>query len=122
MIGISLGAQVTVEIMSRLTDAADAAVIQSALVIPMRFTKSIIKPVIRYTYKLIQNRKFSKLQSKQLYIPDVLFEQYFEDSQKISIENLFTVFKSNMSYALPKSYSLVKRPLFIMVGNTEKIL
>lgn len=120
LIGLSLGAQITVEIMCRLTDAVDAAVIQSALVIPMRITRSIIKPVIKYTYKLVQSKKFAKLQSKQLYIPDDLFDRYFEDSKKISIENLYTVFSSNLSYALPQNYNLVKRPMLVMFGGKEK--
>ena len=63
IIGLSLGAQILVEILSTKPEIVECAIINSALVRPMKFTKKLIKPAFKMTFGLIKNRKFSKLQA-----------------------------------------------------------
>ena len=120
IIGLSLGAQILVEILSTKPEIVDCAIINSALVRPMKFTKKLIKPAFKMTFGLIKNRKFAKLQAKQLYISDEDFETYFEESKRTSLDDLIQVIESNMSYALPQGFKNSKVRTMVLVGSKEK--
>ena len=120
IIGLSLGAQILVDILSTKPEIIECAIINSALVRPMKFTKKIIKPAFRITFGLIKNRSFAKLQAKQLYISDENFETYFEESKRTSLDNLIRVIESNMSYTLPQGFRNSKARIMVLVGAKEK--
>lgn len=118
-IGLSLGAQIAVEMISRQNCRIHSAIIQSALVIPMRFMKKFIKPLTTLSFPFIKNERFSKLQARQLYITADLFENYFEDSKKITMQNLFSIFDANMNYTIPSGYKNASCNILIMYGDRE---
>lgn len=66
--GLLLGGQVLLEILSRNPNICEYAVIESALVIPMKFTYKMIGPIFNLTYGLTKKSWFSKLQFKNLKI------------------------------------------------------
>jgi len=78
--GLSLGAQILVEILSVRGDICKYAMIESALAMPMRSTASLIEPVYNISYPLIKKRWFAKLQFKALHIKAELFEDYYADT------------------------------------------
>ena len=59
--GLSLGGQVLLEILSRNPNICEYAVIESALVIPMKFTYKMIEPIFNLTYGLTKKSWFSKI-------------------------------------------------------------
>ena len=75
--GLSLGGQITAEILSRRKDICRYAVIESASVIPDRMTAALIGPAFSASYGLVRNRKFAEIQFRSLRIRENLFEEYF---------------------------------------------
>ena len=120
VVGFSLGAQIAIQMLSQSPDLIDYAMINSALVRKVPFGKEMVKPTIKLTYPLIKYRFFSKLQAKQLYIGPNLFEQYFKDSNRMSLDTLTMVLEENMSFQVPDSYADVKASLLITVGEKER--
>lgn len=120
VVGFSLGAQIAIQMLSQFPNLIDYAMINSALVRKVSFGKEMVKPSIKLTFPLIKFRFFSKLQAKQLYIGPNLFEKYFKDSTRMSLDTLTIVLEENMSFQLPNSYSDVKAKLLITVGEKER--
>lgn len=64
--GISIGAQITAEVLSRCSDVSRFAIIESALVYPFKGTASMVAPAYKLFYRLIKRRWFARLQAKSL--------------------------------------------------------
>ena len=77
--GLSLGGQILLEILSQRKDICKYAIVESVLVIPSKFTYSMIKPAFGSCYGLIKYKWFSKLQFKSLRIKPDLFDEYYKD-------------------------------------------
>lgn len=118
--GLSLGGQVLVDILSQREDICKYAIIESALVIPMKFTYCMIKPTFSISYDLIKRKWFSKLQFSFLRIKDDLFNAYYRDTCKISKENMITFLKANSSYSIKSDLSKNKAEVAIFVGEKEQ--
>lgn len=118
--GLSLGGQVLLEILSRNPNICEYAVIESALVIPMKFTYKMIETIFNLTYGLTKKSWFSKLQFKNLKIKNSLYDLYYEDTCKISKNNLIAFMKSNSSYELKDTLSRTRAKVLILVGRKER--
>ena len=59
--GLSLGGQIAVEMLSQRSDICQYALIESALVKPMKLTSALIGPVFGMSYGLIKQKWFAKL-------------------------------------------------------------
>ena len=77
--GLSLGGQILLEILSQRKDICKYAIVESVLVIPSKFTYSMIKPAFGSCYGLIKYKWVSKLQFKSLRIKPDLFDEYYKD-------------------------------------------
>ncbi len=117
--GLSIGAQIITEVLSRRADIAQYAVIESALVYPIKGTAAMTVPVYKLMYGLVKRRWFSKLQAKTLSVPDDMFEKYYQDSQKISKQSLINITLSNGSYSLKSGLSDTKSKVLVIVGENE---
>jgi pimeloyl-ACP methyl ester carboxylesterase len=117
--GLSLGAQIVVELLSQRPDITDFAVIESALVIPMKSTSALMVPMVKLSYGLVRKKWFSRLQAKQMLLPEAILEQYFTDSMKISRESMVNMTLSNGNYPLKDSISQTKAKVLILVGEKE---
>lgn len=96
--GLSLGGQILVEMLSQRKDICRYAIIESALVIPMKLTANIIKPTFNMCYLLIKNMWFSKLQFKALHIKKELFEDYYADTVNIAKADMIAFLTANSNY------------------------
>ena len=67
------------EILSQRKDICKYAIVESVLVIPSKFTYSMIKPAFGSCYGLIKYKWVSKLQFKSLRIKPDLFDEYYKD-------------------------------------------
>jgi pimeloyl-ACP methyl ester carboxylesterase len=117
--GLSIGAQITVETLSKKSDITQYAIIESALTIPIKGTTAITVPAYQLLYGLIKRRWFSKMQAKSLCVPDELFETYYQDSQKISKQSLINLTLSNGNYRLKPSIAATHAKVLVIVGSDE---
>lgn len=116
--GLSVGAQIIAEVLSRRADIAEYAILESASVYPIKGT-AVIAPAYKLFYGLIRRRWFSKLQAKALCVPADLFEAYYRDSMKISKQSLINITLSNGSYSLNPGIANTKSKVLILVGEKE---
>jgi len=117
--GLSLGGQITLEILSQKKDVCQYALIESALVIPSKFSYAVIKPVFGTCYGLIKHRWFAKLQFKSLRIKQALFEEYFQDTCGISKSNMIAFLEANASYCIKPSIADCSASSYVFVGEKE---
>ena len=118
--GLSLGGQVLVELLSQRADICKYAMIESALVMPIRMTAALIKPVYNICYPLIKKRWFAKLQFRALHIKSELFEVYYTDTANISKKDMIAFLKANSNYCIKDTLLDCKAKAFIVVGSREQ--
>lgn len=117
--GLSIGAQIVVEVISKEQSITEYAVIESALVFPMKMATKLTVPMYNLSYGLIKKRWFSKLQAKTLFVPDELFESYFLDSSRMTKESLINIANSNGDYSAPSTLRNTHAKALILVGEKE---
>lgn len=117
--GLSIGAQIVVEILSKDKDITENAVIESALVYPMKYTTALTVPMFNLIYGLIKKRWFAKIQAKSLYVPTSLFETYFQDSSSMTKETLINITRSNGLYSLSDNINKTTAKVLIIAGGKE---
>ena len=117
--GLSLGGQIVLEILSQRKDICQYALIESALVVPSKFTYTMIKPAFGSCYGLIKHRWFSKLQFRSLRIKKELFEDYFRDTCGISKTNMIAFLEANAMYCIKPSIADCSAKSYVFVGEKE---
>ena len=117
--GLSLGGQILVEILSRRPDICRFAIIESALVLPMRTTHALIKPTISLCYPLVKKRWFAKLQFQSLHVRKEYFDDYYRDSAAITKENMISFLRENSDYQLKDGIEECQAKTLILVGSRE---
>lgn len=117
--GLSIGAQIVAEVLSKRDDITQYAIIESALVYPIKGIVNLTVSSYQIFYGLIQKRWFSKLQANSLCIPSNMFELYYQDSIKISKQSLINITLSNGTYDLKETIANTKAKVLIIVGEKE---
>ena len=117
--GLSLGAQVALEVLPQQGDICERALIESAAVIPSKLTHELIKPSIICSYGLIKHRWFSRTQFKSLKIKDELFEDYYRDTCMISREDMIAFLRANTAYTLKESIKNTTADVRVYYGSKE---
>lgn len=117
--GLSLGAQIVAEILSKRKNICRYAVIESALVIPMKVTHAFVKPMMDMSYGLIKKKWFAKMQFKALKLKDELFDDYYKDTCQITKDNMIAFLKANSNYELKADLAETKAKVCILVGQKE---
>lgn len=118
--GLSLGAQVALEMLARRPDVCDRAILESASVIPSKATAALLGPSVALSYGLIRRRWFAKIQADYLRIPKDLFEDYYRDSCAISKENLAAILRASTLYAPPEGLEAIRAKVRVVVGGKEQ--
>lgn len=117
--GLSIGAQIVTEILSLRKDICSYAIIESALIYPIKGTNFLTVPSFKLFYGLIKQKWFSKLQAKALSVPEDMFEMYYEDSIKTTKESLINIAISNGNYNLKNTIKETTAKVLIIVGGKE---
>ncbi len=117
--GLSLGGQIVLEILSQKKNICQYALIESALVVPSKFTYAMIKPAFGSCYGLIKHRWFSMLQFKSLKIKQELFEDYFRDTCGITKSNMIAFLEANALYSIKPSAADCSAKPYVFVGGKE---
>ena len=118
--GLSLGGQIAVEMLSRRPGICRYALIESALVRPMKLTAALIPPVFGMSYGLIGQKWFAKLQADYLGIPRELFDAYFRDTSLISRADMIAFLKANSLYPIKPGLSETRAMVKIVAGSREQ--
>ena len=119
--GLSLGAQILLEILSQRKDICRYALIESALVIPSPLTGKLTGPSISMSYALIKKPSFSKAQFKSLHIREDLFEDYYRDTCAIQKDDLISFLKANSTYSLKNSLKKTEAKIHIYAGAKDNV-
>jgi pimeloyl-ACP methyl ester carboxylesterase len=117
--GLSLGAQIIIEVLSRRVDITKYVIIESAMVIPPGSLTRLLAKSSGMFYGLIRYKWFAKLQAKALYINDNLFDRYFNDSKNMSKESLVNISLSNAVYTIPDQLKDSEARVMIVFGGRE---
>ncbi len=118
--GLSLGGQILVEILSQRSDICKIAIIESALVIPMKLTHHLVKPMMEMNYGLIKQAWFAKLQFKSLKIKSELYAEYYRDTCNITKENMISFLKANAWYTVKEKIVNTQAKVFVFAGQREQ--
>ena len=118
--GLSLGGQIAVEMLSQRPDICRYALLESALVKPMKLTHALIGPTFGMSYGLIKQKWFAKAQADFLGIPKALFDDYYRDTCAISKADMIAFLKANSMYTIKSSLSETAAKVKIMAGSREQ--
>ena len=118
--GLSLGGQIAVEMLSQRKDICQYALIESALVEPMKLTSGLIGPTFGMSYGMIRQKWFAKLQAEYLGIPKGLFVDYYRDTCKIGKDDMIAFLKANSLYTIKQSLPETKAKVKIVAGAKEQ--
>lgn len=117
--GLSLGGQVLVEILSQRPDICRYAILESALVFPMRVTHALVKPTYSLCYPLIRQRWFARLQFRSLHIQPELFEEYYRDTAGLTRPDMIAFLEANANYRLKDSLRSCAAQTLVLAGSRE---
>ena len=117
--GLSIGGLIVTEALSTIPDITQFAIIESALVLPIKWVTPLIAPSVKLFYGLVKKRWFAKLQAKKLFVSEDMFEQYYKDSSKISKQSLININLSNYGYVLKSNIEKTKTKTLIIAGDKE---
>ena len=118
--GLSLGAQVLVEMLTQKKDICRYAVIESASVIPSKVTNALVGPTFASSFSLIRKKWFAKMQFRYLHIREDLFEDYYTDTSKITKNNMIAFLKANTAYETNSCLQNTCAGVRVIVGEKEQ--
>ncbi|MBO4228983.1 MAG: alpha/beta hydrolase [Clostridia bacterium] len=117
--GLSLGAQIALEILSERSDVCSCALIESASVIPSPRTNALIGPSVGMSYGWIRNRTFARIQFRSLRMRPEYFEDYYRDTCQIAKTDMIAFLKANTSYSLKPSICETAAKVCVFAGERE---
>ena len=112
------GGAVVVEMLRQRPDLCDAALVESAALIPDRLTHALVGPAFGSSYGLIQKLWFARLQFRSLHMDTALFEDYYRDTCAMEKRDMIAFLRSSAAYALP-DLSAVTARVAVYVGERE---
>ena len=118
--GLSLGAQIAAESLSRRGDICRYAVLESASVLPSKLVNSLMAPTLRSCYGLVQKRWFARAQFRSLHIREELFEAYYRDTARISRTDMIAFLRASTAYEVKPALRSCRARARIIVGGREQ--
>ena len=119
VIGFSLGAQIALELLSLSPKLFSFAMINSALSTSTRIPYRLLTVMTKMTLPLAKKKSFAKLQANTLYIPNHLFDAYYELSSNMTAEQLTEILHTNTSYRLKQILTTCTARVHITYGEKE---
>ena len=118
VIGLSLGAQILVELLSRNPELVDHAIVNSASLraIPgMGLTNMLVK-----MYSPFKNTDvLIRANMKSLGVSEQYFPQFRQDTRQITTTALVHILSANADYRLPANLEKVTSPVLVVIGQKE---
>lgn len=117
-VGHSIGSQIIMYMMEHLPEMIEQAVVISGLNKPSKLLSLFARPMVALSMPLTKKEAFARAQSKQLALPDYMFEDYFKDSLLLSKETLINIMKENQTFSFTGT-RLQGEHVHFLVGSTE---
>jgi len=122
VVGISLGAQIIVEMLSKSPELIDHAMISGALVRQIPATELILS-LMNYTLKAympIKDHDFLiKAHIRSYGIPKDNFEELKKATQSLHLDSLNRILHENMFFKIPSGLENVNNPILVIAGEKE---
>ena len=118
--GLSLGAQVLLEMLSQRGDICEHAFVESASVIPSGgVARALVRPAVSCSYPLIGHKWFARLQFGALKMDGSFFEDYYRDTRAIAKTDMISFLRASTSYAPGKEIKNCMARVHIFYGEKE---
>ncbi len=122
LVGISLGAQIIVQILSTAPEVVDHALISGTLVHTIPHTETFLK-LLDYLIKAYEPVKdtdfFIKANMRMYNMPKSLFNEFKESTRLIRPNSLNRILKENMLFKLPAGLEKAEAPVLVMAGEKD---
>ncbi|WP_298036997.1 alpha/beta fold hydrolase [uncultured Microbacterium sp.] len=119
VVGFSLGAQLAVLLASERPDLVSDAVVISAQAIPMRMPRTTLA-MLAMAAPLARNQRFARAQAQELFIPDVLMDEYLRTSATISTADLVAAVGENIRFTVPDGWAAFPGRSLVLAGSDER--
>jgi pimeloyl-ACP methyl ester carboxylesterase len=126
VVGLSEGAQVTVQMLASCPELVEKAVISSALLRPIPGTGLLANPsLLRWTHKLMiapfrKNEFWIRLNMKySAGIPEQYYPQFKVDFQEMDEDGFANLMVANQRFRLPPGLERANAPALVVVGKKE---
>jgi pimeloyl-ACP methyl ester carboxylesterase len=126
VVGLSEGAQVTVQMLATAPEVIEKAIVSSALLLPMPGARLMNSPkVIVWTYRMSispfrNNNWWMRLNMKySAAIPEEFFPQYRANFQIITENQLVNLILANQHFRMPANLDKVNVPTLVLAGKME---
>lgn len=121
IIGLSLGAQVIVQMLSMEPEVINSAVVSGTLVRHLKGTK-LIKPLLKLNDPFKNLDFMIKANMKNLDVPFDYYEQFKKDTKNCSVDNLTRILSENMNFNIPKELEKATTKTLVLVGEKERAI
>jgi pimeloyl-ACP methyl ester carboxylesterase len=122
LVGLSLGAQIIVQILNTAPEVVDHALISGTLVHSIPHTETYLK-LLDYLIKVYEPVKdtdfFIKANMRMYNMPKSLFDKFNESTRLIKPDSLNRILKENMLFKLPASLEKAEAPVLVMMGEKD---
>jgi pimeloyl-ACP methyl ester carboxylesterase len=122
LVGISLGAQIIIQILSKAPELVDHAIISGTLVQRISHIDSLLK-LLDYTIKVYGSVKntdfFIKANMRTYNMPKCLFDKFKESTLLIKNDSLNRILKENMIFKQPDGLEKIGVPVLVMTGDKD---
>ena len=112
--GVSLGAQVLLEMLAQRGDICRFALAESALVRPSGLTCALAGPAVRASYGLIRQEWFARWQFAYLKLPEAWFADYYRDTCALDREDMVRFLRANSAYPLKDALRKISAKVLIV--------
>jgi pimeloyl-ACP methyl ester carboxylesterase len=122
IVGISLGAQIVLQILNIASEVVDHAFISGTLIRSIPNDEKLLKVLDHAikVYKPVKNTNFFIKANMRTYnIPKNLFNDFKESTKQIEDESLKRILSENMIFKLPNGLEKVKVPVIIVIGEKD---
>lgn len=118
VVGLSLGAYVTLALLSRHTSAVEKAVLSGVTAMPL--PNPVFSKIQMYFMSLLMKTSwFISMQAKMLQLPDDVMPYYRESMRAMSRQALLRIFDELLVYSLPANLAQVHVPTLVSAGGSE---
>ena len=122
LVGISLGAQVVLQILSKAPELVDSAFISGALISTSPNNTTLLKSLYHTleVYQPVKNSDFFIKANMRTYnMPKNLFDKFKESTLLVNRDSIERILTENMLFKLPNGLENVKAPVLVMTGEKD---
>ena len=117
-VGLSLGAYVVLELLSRTPERIERAVVSGVTAGPLPDSRLMRLQVQLMSY-VLKVRWVVKQQAKMLHIPDDALDAYMQSARAMSRASFVRIFDEISAFRLPEALRQVDVPLLVTAGGEE---